>query len=80
MDVHDARANAEQAREFFDITLLGDLADCRDYDCVIGAVPHDEYAAFDGDALGALVKSGGFVVDLKGIWRDVSLDVERMEI
>ncbi len=80
VDVHDARANAEQAREFFDITLLGDLADCRDYDCVIGAVPHDEYAAFDGDALGALVKSGGFVVDLKGIWRDVSLDVERMEI
>ena len=82
VDVHDARANAEEALEFFDLTLLRELADCRDYDCVVGAVPHDEYRRLDAAALGALVRSGGLVVDLKGIWRDVSLDpdVERMDV
>jgi UDP-N-acetyl-D-galactosamine dehydrogenase len=80
VDVHDARANVEEAQEFFGITLLDDLADCRDYDCVIGAVSHDEYAAFDGDILAAMVKPEGLIVDLKGMWRNVVLGVERLEI
>jgi UDP-N-acetyl-D-galactosamine dehydrogenase len=80
VDVHDARANAEEAQEFFGITLLGDLAGCRDYDCVIGAVSHDEYTAFDGGVLATLVKPEGLIVDLKGMWRDVALGVERLEI
>ena len=80
VDVHDAKANVEEALEFFDITLLGDIADCRNYDCVIGAVKHDEYFVFDGDALAALVKPGGLIVDLKGMWRGVTLGIERMEI
>ena len=80
VDVHDAEANVEEALEFFDITLLGDIADCRNYDCVIGAVKHDEYVVFDGDALAALVKPGGLIVDLKGMWRGVTLGIERMEI
>ena len=82
VDVHDAKANAEEALEFYGLTLLEELTDCRDYECVIGAVPHDEYCRLDARALGALVRSGGLVVDLKGIWRDVLLDpdVERMAV
>jgi UDP-N-acetyl-D-galactosamine dehydrogenase len=80
VDVHDAMAVAEEAREHFGLTLVGDLDRCRDYDCVVGAVSHDEYTAFDGDALAALIKPQGLIVDLKGMWRDVELDVERLEI
>jgi UDP-N-acetyl-D-mannosaminuronate dehydrogenase len=52
------------------------------YDCVVGAVAHDDYAAFSNEALTAMVGSGGLVVDLKGMWRSLDLgpDVNRMEI
>jgi UDP-N-acetyl-D-galactosamine dehydrogenase len=52
------------------------------YDCVVGAVPHDKYAAFTRDALAAMVSSGGLIVDLKGMWRSLDLgpDIKRMEI
>ena len=81
VDVHDAKANAEEAERFFGLTLLGELAPDQAYDCVVGAVSHDDYAAFDGETLTALVKPGGLVVDLKGMWRDVALgaDIKQME-
>ena len=74
-------ANAEEAERFFGLTLLGELAPDQAYDCVVGAVSHDDYAAFDGETLTALVKPGGLVVDLKGMWRDVALgaDIKQME-
>ena len=61
--------------------MLGELAPDQAYDCVVGAVSHDDYAAFDGETLTALVKPGGLVVDLKGMWRDVALgaDIKQME-
>ncbi len=82
VDVHDPKAAADEAESFFGLALLGQLPKGPVYDCVVGAVSHDEYAAFDGDALAALVKPGGLVVDLKGMWRDVELgaDIKRMEI
>ena len=81
VDVHDALADAEEAERFFGLALLGRLPKGQAYDCVVGAVSHDDYAAFDGEALAALVKPGGLVVDLKGMWRDVVLgaDIGRME-
>ncbi len=41
------------------------------YELVIGAVPHDEYRALDGERLQALVAPGGTLADLKGMWRGV---------
>ena len=82
VDVHDTRADAEEARAFFDLELLDDLAECRDYDCIVCAVPHDEYRSLDPKALEALVNAGGLVVDLKGIWRNLALSpsIERMDV
>ncbi|MDX1739326.1 MAG: hypothetical protein R3261_13890 [Alphaproteobacteria bacterium] len=37
------------------------------YDAVIGAVPHDE---FDELSLASLLKDGGLVADIKGMWRN----------
>lgn len=82
VDVHDALVVDGEAERFFGLALLAQLPKDQAYDCVVGAVSHDEYAAFDGDALAALVKPGGLIVDLKGMWRDVALgaDLQRLEI
>ena len=82
VDVHDTRADAEEARAFFELELLDGLAECRDYDCVVCAVPHDEYRGLDAQVLEAMVNTGGLVVDLKGIWRNltVSPGIERMDV
>jgi len=82
VDVHDALADAGEAERFFGLALLDELPGGRIYDCVVGAVSHDEYSAFDGETLARLVKPEGLIADLKGMWRDVALgpDVKRMEI
>ena len=49
------------------------LAAAADYDAVIGAVAHDLYRGFDGARLGALVRPGGLVADVKGMWRALVL-------
>ncbi len=80
VDVHDALADGEATERLFGVTLLDGLDGA--YDCVIGAVAHDDYAAFSADALAALVSPGGLVVDLKGMWRSLDLgpDIKRMEL
>lgn len=82
VDVHDTLVVDGEAEHFFGLTLLAKLPIGKAYDCVIGAVSHDEYAAFDGEVLAALVKPEGLIVDLKGMWRDLALsaDINRMEI
>src|SRR5262249_42764375 len=67
--VHDACADAAEARHEYGETLLPGLDGAKDYDCVVGAVPHAAYAGFDAARLTTLVKKGGIVADLKGMWR-----------
>jgi UDP-N-acetyl-D-galactosamine dehydrogenase len=73
VEVHDSRADAAEAKAHYGLALLPDLAATEPYDCLVCAVPHDEYRAFDGARLAALVKSGGLVADLKGVWRNLHL-------
>jgi UDP-N-acetyl-D-galactosamine dehydrogenase len=82
VDVHDALANPEEAESFYGIKLLESLENTRAYDCVVGAVPHDDYIQFRPETLTSLVKPDGLIIDLKGMWRDVRLgpDVKRLEI
>ena len=80
VDVHDPLADPGEAREFYGIELLAPGTahpDAAAYDCVVGAVAHDSYRALDADALGRLVRPGGLVADVKGIWRDLALADER---
>jgi UDP-N-acetyl-D-glucosamine/UDP-N-acetyl-D-galactosamine dehydrogenase len=73
VDVHDPQADAADAKAHYGLALLPELSPSQPYDCLVCAVPHDAYRAFDGARLGALVKSGGLVADLKGVWRDLDL-------
>ncbi|MFM9843445.1 MAG: nucleotide sugar dehydrogenase [Dongiaceae bacterium] len=73
VDVHDAQADAAEAKAHFGLTLLPELNASQPYDCLICAVPHDAYRGFDGARLSVLVKAGGLVADLKGVWRKLEL-------
>ncbi len=82
VDVHDAMADSEEAERFFGIKLLERLEKAKAYDCVVGAVPHAVYIAFSANTLTSLIKPGGLIIDLKGMWRhaNLSADVKRLEI
>ena len=82
VDVHDVRADPDEAERLYGLKLLDRLDDNQAYDCVVGAVPHAGYAGFDAKFLTSLVKPGGLIADLKGMWREVDLgpDVKRLEI
>jgi UDP-N-acetyl-D-galactosamine dehydrogenase len=82
VDVHDAMADPEEAELYYGIRLLPRLEKTRAYDCVVGVVPHAVYIAFSGNTITSLVRPGGIVVDLKGMWRHAHLgqDIKRHEI
>jgi len=73
VDVHDALADAHQAKQIYDLDLLSNLNAVNTYDCVISVVPHSAYTSFTASDLANLLKPGGLVADLKGIWRGLTL-------
>lgn len=64
--VHDPRADPVEARREHDVELLDRWPD-RPFDAVLVAVAHAEYRDAGGDRLGALVKPGGVLGDLKNM-------------
>jgi len=76
VDIHDPHADPAQVQANFTLTLLPRLPSADDldaYDCLVGAVPHDAYRGFTPAHFAALVKPGGLVADIKGMWRSVEL-------
>ena len=71
VDVADPYADARQLRADHGLDLI--KPDGRSYDLVIGAVGHREYRDLPVDRIGALVKPGGMLADIKGMWRDREL-------
>lgn len=69
VDVHDCYAKPEEAQALYNIRLIPSLIDAKDYDCVIGAVPHHDYLQIDVDQMKKLVRSGGLLADIKNMWR-----------
>jgi len=74
VEIHDALADRDEALSEYALDLLTDLENCGDFDCVIGAVPHSQYLDLDARRLSALLKPGGLLADLKGMWRGLMLD------
>ena len=72
-EVHDAEADSEEAYAEYGIELKPDLADLSGYDAIVGAVPHHAYRAFTPADFTRLVKPGGLVADIKGMWSDIDL-------
>jgi len=73
VDVHDAIANPAEAKSIYGLELLASLDGAESYDCIVGTVPHSDYRAFSEDSLTKLLKQGGLLADLKGMWRDIDL-------
>ena len=73
VDVHDVLADPAEARHEYDVTLLDRLDGASGYDAIVGAVSHDYYAGFRDDDFTRLVKQGGLIADVKGMWRKTAL-------
>lgn len=82
VDVHDALADPNQAKQIYGLDLLPEIQSKETYDCVISVVPHAAYTLFSADDLTDLLRPGGLVADLKGIWRSLTLpdDYRRWEL
>ena len=73
VDVHDPLADRAMVAATYGESLETDLAAIGEYDCLVGAVMHDQYRRFTTDDFRTLVTTGGLVADIKGMWRDVDL-------
>ncbi len=73
VDAHDPLADADEAASVHGVRPLAGLEGAPAYDCVIGAVAHGTYRDLGPDALATLLKPGGLLADIKGIWRGKTL-------
>jgi len=71
--VHDAFADPAEAKAHYGIELAGDLGSLGGFDAIVGAVPHAPYAALTAADFARLVRRGGLVADIKGMWRTADL-------
>ncbi|MBI1774396.1 MAG: nucleotide sugar dehydrogenase [Proteobacteria bacterium] len=71
--VHDALADAAEALSLYGIELEGDLDGLGPFDALVGAVAHLAYRRLGAADLQRLVRPGGVIADIKGIWRGVTL-------
>ena len=69
VDAHDPLADSGEAARVYGVHPLAGLDGAAGYDCVIGAVAHGAYRDLGPDAIAALLKPGGLLADIKGIWR-----------
>ncbi|MFP6749182.1 MAG: nucleotide sugar dehydrogenase [Alphaproteobacteria bacterium] len=69
--VHDPVADAGEAERLYGIPLLTSLDGQAGFDAVVGAVRHDYYLTLDAADLAGLVREGGLIADIKGLWRDL---------
>lgn len=66
--VHDPLADADEAIHEYGLTLDPDALERR-YDAVVAAVPHQRYRAMVPAEVAGLLREGGLIADLKGMWR-----------
>ena len=71
--VHDPVAAPEESLEHYGIALTRRLDDVGEFDAIVGAVAHESYTKFAPPMFGRLVKPGGLVADVKGMWRHIAL-------
>jgi UDP-N-acetyl-D-glucosamine/UDP-N-acetyl-D-galactosamine dehydrogenase len=73
VEVHDPFADAAEALHEYGETLTPSLDGSGGFDCIIGAVPHAPYLGFTAETFSVLVREGGLVADVKGMWRGMDV-------
>ncbi len=68
VEVHDPLADPAEAEQLYGIAVSRDLGE--GYDCLVGCVPH---SAYDELPIARLLRPGGLLADVKGMWRGVPL-------
>ena len=68
VDVEDPHANSDELQHEYGFGLAAKTAS--DYDAVIIAVPHRDYAALDDKYFTGITKPHALIADLKGIYRN----------
>ena len=76
VDIHDSLADRGEAKAFYGFDLLESLDQATEYDGMVGVVPHTPYLAFDAAEISRILKVGGVLADLKGMWRGLELPDE----
>ena len=71
--VHDALADADEAYQLCGIELIDGYVNGAKYDCVLGAVAHDEYRQLPAETLESLLNTNGLLADIKSMWSNLSL-------
>jgi UDP-N-acetyl-D-glucosamine/UDP-N-acetyl-D-galactosamine dehydrogenase len=74
--IHDPLADLAEAQALYGLMPLAALPERRAFDAVLGVVPHHAFTRLDGDRLAALLRPGGLLADLKGMWRDLEVPRE----
>jgi len=72
VDVADPIADAAQLRDEFGLELSTPKDE--KYDLVVGAVAHADYRIFSDGDLEGMLRPGGTLADVRGMWRDRALD------
>ncbi|HVI52713.1 MAG TPA: nucleotide sugar dehydrogenase [Candidatus Sulfotelmatobacter sp.] len=73
VEVHDPLADPDEAKQHYGLELKPSLQGAAGYDAILGAVPHHAYTAFTPETFATLVRPGGLVADIKGMWRGLAL-------
>ncbi len=76
VDVHDPYARPDDVQREYGFDILTDIPG-HQYDIVALLVGHSTYKEMTPEALRKIVKPGGVIYDMKGIWRDRFLELER---
>ena len=77
VEVYDPWANAQDAKQEYNIKLLKKIPAANSYDAVVLAVSHREFIAMGPKKIRGLCKKGGVLYDVKGLFAK-SLSEERL--
>ncbi len=74
VDVVDSYASSEEVKEEYGYELVKEIKN--NYDAVVVAVAHNEYANLDEKYFKSILSSKGILVDIKGVYRNKIKDLQ----